>query len=101
MCRYKKVQTVRRIVLEGNNGGDFIELEETDEEGIVLIRAGHCCVMTFPYPDTRIPVEFITTLLANILFYPEQTKEMMKQLWPGDFGGLLADKIEYLTAVKD
>ncbi len=36
----------KRICVEGNNGGSFVEITETDMEGVIRLRVGHDCVIS-------------------------------------------------------
>lgn len=53
----------QRLYVEGNNGGDYIEIYDLGN-GIVDLQVGHCCVN---YINQIVPVEFITTTLAKIV----------------------------------
>lgn len=60
----KKKQSFNGFVFaEGNNGGDFIQIENL-EDGIVHLSAGSCCVMII---ERAVPVEFITGVLGEAM----------------------------------
>ena len=62
--RLKKKQWFSGFVnAEGNNGGDFIVIEDRGN-GLLYIRSGSCCVMTI---DAIVPVEFLTSTLERVL----------------------------------
>jgi hypothetical protein len=60
----KKQQFNGFIFAEGNNGGDFIQLENL-EDGMVHLRVGSCCV---PLIEKAVPVEFLTGIIQNAMF---------------------------------
>lgn len=47
--------------VEGNNGGDFIEIHDVGN-GKINLKSGSCCVMSI---DTIVPVEFLTAILSE------------------------------------
>lgn len=51
-----------RFYMEGNNGGDYIQLEQVSEDTVHL-KVGHCCVVIF---DHIVPVEFLTSILSQV-----------------------------------
>lgn len=57
----KKEQFNGFVFAEGNNGGDFVRIENL-EDGIVHLSVGSCCVITM---DKVVPVEFITGILTQ------------------------------------
>ena len=52
------------VFAEGNNGGDFIRLENL-EDGMVHLRVGSCCVLLI---ERAVPVEFLTGIIQNAIF---------------------------------
>lgn len=46
---------------EGNNGGDFIEIENLSD-GKIRLKSGSCCVMSI---DSIVPVEFLSAILME------------------------------------
>ena len=91
MCKYKTWNTVKYFYAEGNNGGDHVIIEETDEPGMVKLEIGNCCVTTI---YALVPVEFITAVLTQAAHAGLQ--ETMKKAWPTEYGILLAEKIKEL-----
>lgn len=59
----KKEQFDGFIFAEGNNGGDFIRIDNL-EEGVIHLSAGSSCVMII---NKVVPVEFITGILQNVM----------------------------------
>ena len=52
------------IFAEGNNGGDFIQLENL-EDGMVHLKVGSSCVLLI---EKAVPVEFLTGIIQNAIF---------------------------------
>jgi hypothetical protein len=50
------------IRLEGNKGGDYIEIHER-EDGRIHLKVGHNCLVTI---DHIVPVEFLTLILGGM-----------------------------------
>ena len=58
---------MQRIRLEGNNGGDYINLSQTTyqaNKNVLFIEVGHCCVVML---RAEIPVEFLTSLISKFM----------------------------------
>lgn len=78
-----KYKTNASIYSEGNNGGDFVRIEEV-KEGILAIKCGSCCI----YNHKGIyPTEYLTRLLeyASLNLTPEKifsgwNKDYVKEL---------------------
>lgn len=51
------------VYSEGNNGGDFIEIENLSNDRIKL-KSGHCCIMSI---DAIVPTEFLSALLSTTM----------------------------------
>ena len=79
----------KTLYLEGNNGGDYLRLESLDD-GTVRVDCGHCCVPMF---DAVVPVELLTTLIAQAVLEHPHPKDLMEHLWPGEHGRVLAEKV--------
>jgi len=91
MCKSKTWKTVNYFYAEGNNGGDHIIIEETDEPGMVKLEIGNCYVTMI---NALVPVEFITAVLTQATHAGLQ--ESMRVAWPTEYGKILADKIKEL-----
>ena len=50
-----------RCHVEGNNGGSFVSIDETDREGIIRLQVGETCVMAV---DQEISVVGLAAILA-------------------------------------
>ena len=63
-CRTKRI--IERIYIEGNKGGDYLEIiHEGDEtNNMIKLRVGHCCVPTI---EKTIPIEILTYALTHVL----------------------------------
>lgn len=92
MCRYKKTVQVKEFSVEGNNGGDYLTIAETDTEGIVRLEVGQCCVVI---ADTQMPVMLLTALFTALATEPEKAQSLIRQLWPG-YGDTLAQLVQHL-----
>lgn len=53
---------MNRIYIEGNNGGNYIDIEKIDDNRISL-KVGDCCVNTI---DVIITAEALSNFLTNI-----------------------------------
>ena len=83
----KKTTAANSLQLEGNNGGDFLEITVLPDS-LVSIRVGHCCVAT----DTKvIPVELLTATLFPIISGDWHTA-IDATAWPKDFKDALKNK---------
>jgi hypothetical protein len=51
----------KRLCIEGNNGGDYLLIEPT-EDNLLHLKVGSSCVVTI---DAIVPVEFITHVLSD------------------------------------
>ena len=68
------------IRMEGNNGGDFLEIESL-YDNLVRLRVGHCCVTV----DAEIvPVEILTAVLFQLLV-GDWRVALDAISWPKDF----------------
>jgi len=71
--------------VEGNNGGDYLKLKETGEEGMIHLEIGHCCVITF---KGEVPVEVLTSMLSQIF-----DSGVLQLPWAREFNEKLLAKI--------
>lgn len=78
-----------KIYSEGNNGGDFFELEEV-EPGMIKIKSGSCCVYNH---DGIYPTEYVTKLLEYA--FQELKPEIIFQGWRRDYVEELIGKIKH------
>ncbi len=98
MCRYKKWEKtiLNEFRAEGNHGGDYIKIQtiQSDgsplQDGMIILEVGHCCVV---YIKAIVPVEFITSILANSLDIHANLGDVMRANWNTNYGKVLADKI--------
>lgn len=78
---------VQPMVIEGNNGGDYINIQPVGDN-LVRLEVGHCCVVSF---SGIIPVEILTTMISDSA-HTKFTKELA--LWPKAFGDELMRQID-------
>lgn len=83
------------IRVEGNNGGDYIEIREREDDRIHL-EVGHNCVKII---DHVVPVEFLTLALAALVDYhsPLEAWDKLREwrdAWDKEFMDRLAAQIE-------
>lgn len=80
-----------RLYVEGNNGGDFLEIVPLDDN-LIHLEIGHCCVKSI---RAIVPVEFVTAILTNAVLEHNGIKEaMMSVNWPDEF------KIELTSQIR-
>lgn len=63
--RRKKQYQDSQIYLEGNKGGDYVLLQQSEQQkknSVCFLEVGHCCIV---YIKAVVPVEFITALFAE------------------------------------
>lgn len=79
------------LQVEGNNGGDILEITEVDD-GIIHLRSGSCCVMDI---DSEVPVEFITGIInKTMLEFNGDIEEIIDSFgWEKEFKNKLKDKV--------
>jgi hypothetical protein len=79
------------LFAEGNNGGDFIKIQN-EEEGSINLEVGSCCVMII---DKVVPVEFLTGIIQNAMF--ENNFDINKIIdsfrWEQNFKDELKEKV--------
>lgn len=79
--------------IEGNNGGDYLEISPASDN-LVLLEVGHCCVVTIQH---IVPVEFITAVLARAVLEHNTVQGAITALpWgqTGDFTAQLAAQVK-------
>ena len=59
----KKEQYDGFVYADGNNGADYIKIENAGE-GLINLDTGHCCIVSL---QAIVPTEFLTALIANKL----------------------------------
>ncbi|QUH21838.1 hypothetical protein [Alkaliphilus sp. B6464] len=57
----KKEQFNGFVYADGNNGGDFIKIENM-KNGTISLKSGSCCITSI---DAIVPVEFLTAILSD------------------------------------
>lgn len=62
----KRVKVLKELHLEGNKGGDVIEIVQRSnhEDNMVSLTVGRCCVY---HIDMEVPVEVLVAILINAL----------------------------------
>lgn len=79
------------IRIEGNNGGDYLEIKPLGGN-LVRLEVGHCCVVTIEH---IVPVEFITAVLTEAVLKHESIQAAIKATeWPKDFTEQLAAQVQ-------
>lgn len=51
----------KKAFIEGNKGGDYVQITETDREGVVHLEVGQCCVVTI---DEEVSVMTLASILT-------------------------------------
>lgn len=83
-----------RIMLEGNKGGDFIELIPM-ENGRVYLHSGCSCVMTI---DMVVPNEFLSILLKECILDYGSVREYLESIdYNDDYKRELISKVSERT----
>ena len=80
--------------LEGNNGGDYIQITRFEmHPDVVHLEVGHCCIKEI---DHIVPVEFLTSWLARAMMGSDAGIEaaLRKSNWPKEFVRELIAKVE-------
>jgi hypothetical protein len=86
-----KVKVVEQISLEGNNGGDILNIKILSDDRIGLA-VGHCCVMVINH---IVPVEFITAILSKAVIDAGGVAEAMKLVgWSQEYINELVSQTE-------
>lgn len=86
--RYRIVDS---IFIEGNNGGDFVEIKKI-EDGLIHLRIGHCCVMII---DKIVPVEFLTASLSEMILEHDNINSIIDSFcWDKKYKDKLKDKVK-------
>lgn len=77
---------------EGNNGGDYIDIERR-KNGTIKLEAGSCCVK---FIDAIVPVEFLTGILMNMIMEYNSLEEIIDSFnWSSEYKEELKLKIRY------
>jgi hypothetical protein len=84
------IQPDGSLYLEGNNGGDYIQITPLPD-GRIHLEIGHCCVKLVNH---IVPVEFLTGVLGSQLVTTRVEILMWLADWPTDFVHSLAKQIE-------
>jgi len=70
-----------KLQVEGNGGGDYLNLEVVGD-GLIKTTVGHCCVKTI---DLVLPVEVITAILSEWVIYNDGDIEQgIADVWTGN-----------------
>jgi hypothetical protein len=71
------------IQMEGNGGGDYLDLKIVSrEKGCIQVKSGHCCVTTI---NKILPVEVITAILSEWLIAANDDVEQgIRNVWQGN-----------------
>lgn len=83
----KKQRIITEMYLEGNNGGDYLKIEELSDS-LIRVEVGHQCVARGP---VVIPVEVLTSVLMDVMSDGWE-KHLHKVGWPRDFEDELKNK---------
>ncbi len=79
------IQYRDKIRLEGNNGGNFIELKD-NEDGTARLQVGHCCVIGVA---ATVPNEFLSAVLSRVAMEHDYDLESVMRWagegWPKDY----------------
>jgi hypothetical protein len=89
MCKYKKWQDVKRFYSEANNGGNYLLIEEAEQDGWVHVEIGHCCTISV---SKLLPIELITAVFTELTDV-ELSAGIMNALWDTEYGKSLAKRI--------
>lgn len=87
----------KNIYVEGNKGGDFLEITTVSSDGdddVVHLRIGHCCVY---YLDIEVPVAVLTSMIGNYFNHNKNVKPMFDEKidWPKEYKEKLKGLIKY------
>jgi hypothetical protein len=87
--------------IEGNHGGDFLEIEPLGGN-LIRLEVGHCCVQTI---DAIVPIEFITAVLSEIALRGQigdtPIQDAIRAIsWPRDFVEDLAAQVKDHAALR-
>jgi len=81
----------KQVSIEGNKGGDYLNINTCTEDDTLDIEIGHCCVHIF---DATVPVELVTALFADMMNRHGTPEKFIQSLgWPQDFKDELISKI--------
>lgn len=87
-----KRKDVSSINVEGNNGGDILEIVD-NKDGTIYLRSGHCCVISV---DKIVPVEFLTAIISEVMLnHNNNVNEVIDSFgWSQEFKDSLKLKVE-------
>lgn len=71
------------IQMEGNGGGDYLDLKVVSKyKGCIHVKSGHCCVTTI---NKILPVEVLTAILSEWLIAANDDVEQgIRNAWKGN-----------------
>lgn len=80
------------IGVDGNNGGDVLEIEEK-EDGLIKISSASCCVYDL---NAIVPVEFITAIInEKMLKHNGDINSVIDSfLWNTEYKDILKSKVK-------
>ena len=86
------------ISIEGNKGGDFVEIED-NSDGTIRLRSGHCCVISI---DATVPNEFLSALLSQkMLECGNDTNKVIDSFgWDNEYKNKLKSKVSKIKVKK-
>jgi len=90
----KSDESTKRIYLEGNNGGDYIEITQTKEQkdnSCCTLKVGHCCVHIISH---QVPVEYIVSLF-HLSTIKKLSEGMEMWDWKSDMSDYVRDVLHY------
>ena len=78
------------LQVEGNQGGDFLEIVPLNDN-LIKLRVGNCCVVTVNYV---VPIELITSTLTKLFIkHAQDGFAEWEPGWPEDFTEQLREQI--------
>ena len=82
------------VYVEGNNGGDIIEIEEKTN-GLIRLSSASCCVYNI---NAIVPVEFITAIIGDkMLEHNGDINSVIDSFgWDDEYKGILKSKVKKL-----
>jgi hypothetical protein len=82
---------MNRLYIEGNNGGDYLQIEPLDDN-LMRLEVGHQCARNIEHV---VPVEFVTAVLtAAVLEHDGIEGAIMALDWPQEFKEKLATQVK-------
>ena len=82
------------VYVEGNNGGDIIEIEEKTN-GLIRLSSASCCVYNI---NATVPVEFITAIIGDkMLEHNGDINSVIDSFeWDDEYKDILKSKVKKL-----